>query len=80
MQGSSALQIVSALQDKVGSLSQYARGKTWVAPPFVLDKMSSLLDRELGFAIFSVVYADNKLALIGWTKVLLNEDSKRRSH
>ena len=48
MQGSSALQIVSALQDKVGSLSQYARGKTWVAPPFVLDKMSSLLDRELG--------------------------------
>ncbi|KAJ3554994.1 hypothetical protein NM688_g2817 [Phlebia brevispora] len=45
--GSSGLQIVSALQDKVGKLTQYVRGKTWVAPPFVIDKMSNLLNREL---------------------------------
>lgn len=45
--GSSALQIVSALQDKVGRLTQYARGKTWVAPPFVLDRISELLSREI---------------------------------
>ncbi|KAJ3530966.1 hypothetical protein NM688_g7640 [Phlebia brevispora] len=39
--GSSALQIASALQDKVGRLTQYARGRTWVVPPFFQDKVSA---------------------------------------
>ncbi|KAJ3553810.1 hypothetical protein NM688_g3419 [Phlebia brevispora] len=46
--GSSALQIVSALQDKVGCLTQYVRGQTWVAPTFARGLLSDLLSRELG--------------------------------
>ena len=45
--GSSSLQIVSALHDKVGRLTQYARGKTWVAPPFVIDEIAKKLGREV---------------------------------
>lgn len=46
-QGSSALQIVSALQPKVGKLYNVARGQAWVAPPFAVQKISELLGREL---------------------------------
>ncbi|KAJ3553811.1 hypothetical protein NM688_g3421 [Phlebia brevispora] len=44
--GSAALQIVAALQDKVGRLSQYARGRTWVATEFARDALASLLSRD----------------------------------
>ncbi|KAF7795033.1 hypothetical protein EIP86_006177 [Pleurotus ostreatoroseus] len=45
--GSSALQIASALQGRVGRLTQYARGKTWVSPPFLQDKISEFLSRSV---------------------------------
>ena len=46
-QGSSALQIASALQGRVGRLTQYARGKTWVSPPFLQNKISEFLSRSV---------------------------------
>ncbi|KAI0087271.1 flavin-binding monooxygenase [Irpex rosettiformis] len=45
--GSSALQIVAALQPKVGKLCQIGRGQTWVSPPFAVPKISEMLGREL---------------------------------
>ncbi|KAI0088290.1 FAD/NAD-P-binding domain-containing protein [Irpex rosettiformis] len=45
--GSSALQIVTALQPKVGKLFQVCRGQTWVSPPFSVAKLSEMLGREL---------------------------------
>ncbi|KAJ8480894.1 hypothetical protein ONZ51_g6367 [Trametes cubensis] len=44
--GSSAIQIVSALQPKVGHLTNYSRGKTWLAPPFVRQIMVKMLERD----------------------------------
>ena len=41
-QGSSALQIVPALQPRVKRLYNYVRGKTWLSPPFASDKMDEL--------------------------------------
>ncbi|KAI0328942.1 FAD/NAD-P-binding domain-containing protein [Cubamyces sp. BRFM 1775] len=44
--GSSAIQIVAALQSKVGRLVNYARGQTWVAPPFAWDTLVKFIGRE----------------------------------
>ncbi|KAI0372040.1 FAD/NAD-P-binding domain-containing protein [Pilatotrama ljubarskyi] len=44
--GSSAIQIVSALQPKVQKLVNYVRGKTWLALPFGQDLVAKLLGRE----------------------------------
>ncbi|KAH9893936.1 FAD/NAD-P-binding domain-containing protein [Cubamyces lactineus] len=44
--GSSAIQIVSALQSKVGHLTNYARGKTWLALPFSSDTVSKIIGRD----------------------------------
>ncbi|THG96305.1 hypothetical protein EW026_g5500 [Hermanssonia centrifuga] len=44
--GSSAIQIVPALQPKVAKLYNYVRGKTWLAVPFGSDKMAGLLGRN----------------------------------
>lgn len=43
MQGSSALQIVPALQPHVKTIYNYVRGKTWLSPPFASDKMADLM-------------------------------------
>ncbi|PSR70625.1 hypothetical protein PHLCEN_2v13485 [Hermanssonia centrifuga] len=44
--GSSAIQIVPALQPKVAKLYNYVRGKTWLAVPFGSDRMAGLLGRN----------------------------------
>lgn len=46
LQGSTTTQIVPALQPLVKHLYNYVRGRAWLAPPFFIDKMSELLDRE----------------------------------
>ena len=45
--GSTALQIVSTLQSRVGKLTQYARGRAWVCPPLLLDQIAQILDRQI---------------------------------
>ncbi|KIM76405.1 hypothetical protein PILCRDRAFT_648853 [Piloderma croceum F 1598] len=40
--GSSAIQIVPALQPKVAHLFNYVRGKTWIASPFAIAKLAAL--------------------------------------
>ncbi|OCH84940.1 FAD/NAD-binding domain-containing protein [Obba rivulosa] len=44
--GSSAIQIVPALQDKVAHLTNYVRGKTWLSTPFSGSKIAELVDRD----------------------------------
>ncbi|KAF7799420.1 hypothetical protein EIP86_010654 [Pleurotus ostreatoroseus] len=44
--GSSAIQIVPALQPKVAKLCNYVRGQTWLAAPFSSGKMADLLSRN----------------------------------
>lgn len=44
-QGSSAIQIVPSLQPRVASLKNYVRGKTWLATPFVSEKLAQLMKR-----------------------------------
>ncbi|KAI0644767.1 FAD/NAD-P-binding domain-containing protein [Trametes meyenii] len=46
--GSSALQIVAALQPGVKKLVNYSRGKTWLSYPFMGETMAELLGRESG--------------------------------
>lgn len=46
--GSSGIQIVPALQPKVGSLVNYARSKTWISSPFMMDKAFETLSRAPG--------------------------------
>lgn len=48
LQGSSAIQMVPALQPKVKKLVNYVRGKTWLATPLGVDAMKPLLDLEVG--------------------------------
>ncbi|KAL0951913.1 hypothetical protein HGRIS_008568 [Hohenbuehelia grisea] len=40
--GSSAIQVVSALQPKVGHLVNYVRGQTWLSPPFLSEMAAEL--------------------------------------
>ncbi|KAI0704079.1 FAD/NAD-P-binding domain-containing protein [Earliella scabrosa] len=44
--GSSALQVVPALQPRVQKLVNYVRGKTWLAVPFSSGTFASLLGRD----------------------------------
>ena len=46
MKGSSAIQIVAALQPKVGHIVNFARGQTWVAPPFAWDTLVKSIGRD----------------------------------
>ncbi|KAI9510792.1 FAD/NAD-P-binding domain-containing protein [Russula earlei] len=46
--GSSGLQIVPALQPKVGSLMHFARSKTWISSSFALQKVFQTLGRAPG--------------------------------
>ncbi|RPD76724.1 FAD/NAD-P-binding domain-containing protein [Lentinus tigrinus ALCF2SS1-7] len=43
--GSSAIQLVPAIQPKVQRLYNYVRGKTWLAVPFASDTFATLLGR-----------------------------------
>ncbi|TFK92443.1 FAD/NAD-P-binding domain-containing protein [Polyporus arcularius HHB13444] len=43
--GSSAIQLVPAIQPKVQKLYNYVRGKTWLAVPFASNTFATLLDR-----------------------------------
>lgn len=42
-QGSSAIQIVAALQPRVNKLVQFVRGKTWITPPFASTEYAELI-------------------------------------
>ncbi|KAI0364846.1 FAD/NAD-P-binding domain-containing protein [Pilatotrama ljubarskyi] len=44
--GSSALQLVPALQPRVQKLVNYVRGKTWLAVPFASNSFAELLGRD----------------------------------
>jgi hypothetical protein len=44
--GSSAIQMVPALQPKVAHLFNYVRGKTWLASPFAITKLAELTVRD----------------------------------
>ncbi|KZT07862.1 FAD/NAD-binding domain-containing protein [Laetiporus sulphureus 93-53] len=44
--GSSAIQIVAALQPRVGKLVQFVRGKTWISPPFASAQYAELVNRD----------------------------------
>ncbi|EIW74531.1 FAD/NAD(P)-binding domain-containing protein [Coniophora puteana RWD-64-598 SS2] len=44
--GSSALQIVPALQPKVGQVLNFVRGKTWLSPPFFSETLADLMKRD----------------------------------
>ncbi len=45
MQGSTAIQVVSALAPHVAGLANYVRGQTWLAPPFSVDMVQDMLGR-----------------------------------
>ncbi|KAF8079146.1 FAD/NAD-binding domain-containing protein [Lyophyllum atratum] len=44
--GSSAIQIVPALQSRVKHVTNYVRGRTWLSAPFVRDRLLSLAGGE----------------------------------
>ncbi|THG98259.1 hypothetical protein EW145_g7456, partial [Phellinidium pouzarii] len=44
--GSTTMQIVPTIQPKVKHLYNYVRGKAWLTPPLLFDKMSELLKRD----------------------------------
>lgn len=44
--GSSAIQVVPALQPHVAHIVNYVKGKTWISVPFGSDKLSELLHRD----------------------------------
>ena len=60
-QGSSALQIVAALQPRVGTLVNYVRGKTWIALPVAEGAFPRYMGREPNHAedckLFPIRYA-----------------------
>ncbi|KAI0077436.1 FAD/NAD-binding domain-containing protein [Panus rudis PR-1116 ss-1] len=58
--GSSAIQIVPALQPRVAKVLNYVRGKTWLSPPFAADKMADLLKRDPGSQNFKFTEDDHK--------------------
>ena len=46
VQGSSAIQIVPALQPRVKKIINFVRGKTWISTPFSGAKMAELMKRD----------------------------------
>lgn len=45
-QGSTATQLVPAIQPHVSHLYNYVRGKIWLSPTFVGDKMREILQHD----------------------------------
>ncbi|KAG9314939.1 hypothetical protein JVU11DRAFT_4047 [Chiua virens] len=58
--GSSAIQIVPALQPYVGRLYNFVRGKTWLVPPFFADRISELTGRDPGIANYAFEEEDKE--------------------
>ncbi|KAH7925133.1 FAD/NAD(P)-binding domain-containing protein [Leucogyrophana mollusca] len=58
--GSSALQMVPALQPRVGKLFNFVRGKTWLATPFFSEKLADLMKRDPKAANYSFGDDDKK--------------------
>ena len=46
MQGSTAIQVVTALAPHVPKLMNYVRGRTWLSPPFAMGLFAELIGRE----------------------------------
>ncbi|KAF8428410.1 hypothetical protein L210DRAFT_3564312 [Boletus edulis BED1] len=51
--GSSAIQVVPALQPYVGKLYNFVRGKTWLVPPFFADRLAEMTGRDPGIANYT---------------------------
>ncbi|KAH9932370.1 uncharacterized protein B0H18DRAFT_904183 [Fomitopsis serialis] len=64
--GSSAIQIVPALQSRVKKIVNFVRGKTWISTPFSGAKMAELMQRD--------PEAEN---CTGYTDVFSEEDKER---
>ena len=45
-QGSTAIQVVTALAPHASKLANYVRGQTWLSPPFAMSLFAELLGRE----------------------------------
>ncbi|THH13673.1 hypothetical protein EW146_g6563, partial [Bondarzewia mesenterica] len=58
--GSSAIQIVPALQPKVKKIINLVRGKTWISSSFSESKLSELLSRESGTTNYIFTDADRE--------------------
>lgn len=58
--GSSAIQMVPALQPKVAHLFNYVRGKTWLASPFAITKLAELTVRDPKGENYSFTDADRE--------------------
>ncbi|TFY70634.1 hypothetical protein EVG20_g2373 [Dentipellis fragilis] len=58
--GSSAIQLVTALQPRVKQVVQFARGKTWIAAPFAIQKLSELLSRDVNSQDFTFSEAERE--------------------
>jgi hypothetical protein len=76
LQGSSAIQIVPALQPKVAHLLNYVRGKTWLASPIAINKLAELTardpkDENCGIYLFSILC----LACLQVADFILSSDS-----
>ncbi|KAI5115440.1 hypothetical protein M0805_005525 [Coniferiporia weirii] len=59
--GSSALQIVPALQPRVKHLFNYVRGKTWLSPPFVSDKLADIMKHDSASNHYEFSESDKEL-------------------
>lgn len=63
-QGSSAMQIVPALQPRVKELVNYVRGKTWVSPPFIQEKMCELAGGEVSNCTLSLLASRGRAVIV----------------
>ena len=74
MQGSTAIQVVSALAPHVASLANYVRGQTWLAPPFSMDMVKDLLGREQTAAEDDREFAPHGgLKVLTWTPTMARQ-------
>ncbi|KAI0712856.1 FAD/NAD-P-binding domain-containing protein [Cerioporus squamosus] len=55
--GSSAVQVVTALQPRVAKIVNFGRGQTWLSPPVAADMLPTLLGREEGIAGGNVFFS-----------------------
>ncbi|KAA1477245.1 FAD/NAD-binding domain-containing protein [Dentipellis sp. KUC8613] len=58
--GSSSIQLVPSLQPRVKQVVQFARGKTWIAAPFAIQKLSELMSRDVNSQDFTFSEAERE--------------------
>ncbi|KAI0057663.1 FAD/NAD(P)-binding domain-containing protein [Artomyces pyxidatus] len=58
--GASGIQIVAALQSRVGTLTNFARGRTWIAESFSASKLLELMGRNPDSTDFGFTDADRE--------------------